>query len=101
MKKKTKLRNKRSLGGLRRVQRTSDNAPDYLGTMHMLKSTLLVLMKQLNETGAEEVICKLAGWDNCNVNGAFITVEVSPRFVSKKPKSTAATKTPATLHAFF
>jgi DNA-binding protein len=74
MKKKPKLPTKRSLGGLRRVQRTSDNAPDYLGTMHMLKSTLLVLLKQLNETAAEEVICKIAGWENSNANGAFLTV---------------------------
>jgi hypothetical protein len=101
MKKKPKLPNKRSLGGLRRVQRTSDNAPQHLGTMHMQRSTLLVLVKQLNETAADEVICNIAGWYNSNANGAFLTVEVSPRFDPKKPKTAAVQKKTATLHAFF
>jgi hypothetical protein len=101
MKKKAKLPNKRSLGGLRRVQRTSDNGPDYLGTMHLLKSTLLVFLKQLNETAADEVICNLAGWDNANANGPFLTVEVSPRDVPKKPEAAAVPNKNATLHAFF
>jgi hypothetical protein len=101
MKKKTKLPSKRSLGGLRRVWRTSDNAPDYLGTMHIQRFTLLSLVKKLNETAADEVICNLAGWDNSNANGPFITVEVSPRDVPKKPQTPAVKKKTATLHAFF
>jgi hypothetical protein len=101
MKKKPKLPNKRSLGGLRRVQPTSPNAPEFLGTMHMHKSNLLVLLKQLNETAAEEVICNLAGWENSNANGPFLTVEVSPPDVPKKPAIEAVHRKTGTLHAFF
>jgi hypothetical protein len=101
MKKKPKLATKRSLGGLRRVQHPSPNGPQFLGTMRVQRSTLLALLKQFNEAGAEEVICKLAGWENSNANGPFLTVEVSPWFVPKKPESAAATKKTATLRVFF
>lgn len=101
MKKKTKLPNKRSLGGLRRVQPTGPDAPQFLGTMRMQRSTLLVLLKQFNESAADEVICKIAGWENSNANGPFLTVEVSPRFVPKKPEPIPVQKKSATLHAFF
>jgi hypothetical protein len=101
MKNKRKLPNKRSLGGLRRNQSTNPNAPEFIGTMRMQRSTLLVLLKQLNETAAEEVICKIAGWENSGNSGPFLTVEVSPRFVPKNPEPAAVAKKTATLHAFF
>jgi hypothetical protein len=54
--------------------------------LHMQSSTLLVLLKQFNESAADEVICKIASWENANANGPFLTVEVSPRFVPEKPQ---------------
>jgi hypothetical protein len=101
MKKKQKLATKRSLGALQRNQSTSLNAPELLGTMHMQRSTLLIFLKQLNESAGEDVICNIAGWENSNANGSFLTVEVSPRFVPKKPQTPAVQKKSATLHAFF
>jgi hypothetical protein len=100
MNKKTKLPNKRSLGGLRRNQSTSLNAPEYIGTMRMQRSTLLVLLKQFNESNSNEVICNVAAWENSNANGPFLTVEASPRFAAK-PQPSAAPRKSATLHTFF
>jgi hypothetical protein len=88
-------------GGSERVQPTSPNAPQFLGTMHMQRSTLLVLLKQFNKAGSDEVICNIAGWDNSDANGPILTVEVFPRFVPKKPQPVAAPRKSATLHAFF
>ena len=31
----------------------------------------------------EEVICNIAGWRNQDHNGSYLTVELSPRFVSR------------------
>ena len=101
MKKKQKVATKRSLGGLRRNQSTSPNAPEFVGTMRMQRSTLLVLLQQLNETAAEEVICKIAGWENSGNSGPFLTVEMSPRFVPKKPETAKVPKKSGTLHIFF
>jgi hypothetical protein len=69
--------------------------------MHTMRDDLLVLLKQFNEAGSEEVICNIAAWQNSNANGPFLTVELSPRYVPKKPETTAVRKKSSTLHAFF
>ena len=77
--------NKRSLGGLRPVEPSSPKAPTCLGTMRLRRTDVVIFMKQLNESGEAVVESNLAGWMNEDKNGKYLTVEVSPRFKSKKP----------------
>jgi hypothetical protein len=68
---------KRSLGALRSVPPRSANAPCMLGKMTIQAATLKILMNQLLETDADEVVCNLAGWINTDARGEFITAEIS------------------------
>jgi hypothetical protein len=75
---------KRSLGFLRKAAKTKDRSPDTTGTLKLQRHTLETIAKQFQETDADEIECCLAGWRNTSANGEpHLTVEVSPRYVSR------------------
>ena len=84
---KQQTKKKRSLGNLRTATLSKPNSPNSIGDMRIQKDTLLILMKQLNETKGDEIVCNLAGWRNVGKTGPFLTVELSPRFVRKNSKA--------------
>lgn len=75
---------KRSLGSLRKAPKTKQRSPDATGTMKLQRHTLQMLNKQLDETDDDQIICNLAGWFNEDRSGQYLTVELSPRFVSRQ-----------------
>jgi hypothetical protein len=76
----------KSLGSLRAVEeQPTERHPKFLGTMKLQLHTLSYLCKQASEAQSDEAItCNLAGWINHDTNGPFITVELSPKFISKQ-----------------
>jgi hypothetical protein len=76
--------NTRSLGNLRTVDQPTTRHPRLLGQMKLQRHTLSYLVKQISEIQAAEVTCNLAGWVNRDGTGSFITIELSPKFVSKQ-----------------
>jgi hypothetical protein len=76
---------KRSLGALRRASKTKTLSPDLTGPMRLQRHTLDSLVKQFDETDQNELICNLAAWRNQDSNGPYLSVELSPRYVSRKP----------------
>jgi hypothetical protein len=76
--------NTRSLGNLRTVDQPTTRHPRLLGQMKLQRHTLSHLVKQISETQADEATCNLAGWINRDGTGSFITIELSPKFVSRQ-----------------
>jgi hypothetical protein len=76
---------KRSLGALRKANKTKPKSPDLTGQMRLQRHTAETLVKQFKEDGGAEVVCNIAGWRNQDYNGPFLTVELSPRFVARAP----------------
>ena len=52
--------------------------------MRLQRHTAAAIVKQFGEDGDDqEVICNIAGWRNHDKSGQYLTVELSPRFVSR------------------
>jgi hypothetical protein len=75
------LPKKRSLGALRKNEKTKPQSPDATGKFHFQRHTLKEICRQLTDS-KDEVICNLACWKNSNEHGPYLTVEVSPQFVA-------------------
>jgi|HubBroStandDraft_6_1064221.scaffolds.fasta_scaffold462777_2 hypothetical protein len=75
------IMNKRSLGELRRANKTKQRSPDVTGKLRLQRHTLQAIVRDLKETDGGEVICNIAGWKNQDQHGPYLTVEISPRFV--------------------
>ena len=78
----TQLR--RSLGALRKSSKTKPNSPDTQGTMKVQRHTIETLVKQLDETDADEIVACIAGWFHQDIKGQFLSVELSPRYISRQ-----------------
>ena len=63
---------KRSLGSLRKANKTKDRSPDFTGTLKLQRHTFEAIAKQFKETDAEETECCIAGWRNTDENGQHI-----------------------------
>ena len=74
---------KRSLGKLRKNRKTKPQSPDATGKLYFQRHTLKEIYGQLAD-GDDEVICNLACWQNDDQHGPYLTVEISPQFVSFK-----------------
>jgi hypothetical protein len=72
---------KRSLGVLRKHVKTKPRSPDATGKLHFQRHTLAEIYNQLDDAGADEIICNIAAWKNRDQRGRFLAVEVSPEFV--------------------
>ncbi len=55
---------KRSLGALRKTEKTKPRSPDFTGKLKLQRLTMDVLAKQFKETDTDEIECCLAGWIN-------------------------------------
>ena len=72
---------KRSLGALRKNKKTKPQSPDATGKFRFQRHTLKEIYGQLTD-GDDEVVCNVARWRNSDQYGAYLTVEISPKFVS-------------------
>ena len=84
-----KFQRKRSLGALRKNKKTKPQSPDATGKFHFQRHTLREIYGQLTD-GDDEVVCNVACWRNSDQHGAYLTVEISPKFVSferRRPNS--------------
>jgi hypothetical protein len=75
---------KRSLGALRRATKTKPRSPDLTGQLKLQRHTAEAIVEQFSHDQAQEVVCNIAGWRNQDHNGSYLTVELSPRFISRK-----------------
>jgi hypothetical protein len=73
---------KKSLGALRKHQKTKPNSPYATGKLYIQRHTLAEICRQLDEVGGDEITCNIAAWRNNDQRGPYLTVEVSPRFVA-------------------
>jgi hypothetical protein len=74
---------RRSLGALRKAPKTKPRSPDAQGAMKVQRHTIETIMRQLEDSDADEVTANIAGWFNKDSSGRYITVELSPRYVSR------------------
>ncbi len=82
---------KRSLGALRKAEKTKPRSPDLVGQLRLQRYTMATIAKQFKESeDAEEVTCCIAGWRNSDHQGSYLTVELSPRYVSRRIEPTRA-----------
>ena len=78
---------KRSLGALRKAPKTKARSPDLTGKLKLQRHTLETVAKQLEGTHEDEIICNIAGWANHDHQGPYLTVELSPWFVSRETQT--------------
>jgi hypothetical protein len=78
------IKPKRSLGALRKANKTKPKSPDVQGTMKAQRHTIAALTKQLTETQGDEITCNLARWFNKDSSGQYLTVELSPRYIPRQ-----------------
>src|SRR5580704_10458916 len=77
------IKQKLSLGALRKNNKTKPKSPDLTGQMKLQRHTAAAIVECFSHDGIEEVICNIAGWKNQDHNGSYLTVELSPRFVAR------------------
>ena len=77
------VKQKRSLGALRKANKTKPKSPDLTGQMKLQRHTAAAIVAQFGDDQVEEVVCNIAGWRNQDHNGSYLTVELSPRFVAR------------------
>jgi hypothetical protein len=78
------IKQKRSLGALRKATKSKPKSPDVQGTMKAQRHTIATLVKQLAETNSDEITCNIAGWFNKDSSGQYLTVELSPRYIPRE-----------------
>ena len=79
------IKEKRSLGVLRKNNKTKPKSPDLTGQMKLQRHTAAAIFEQFGHDGIEEVVCNIAGWKNQDYSGPYLSVELSPRFVARAP----------------
>jgi hypothetical protein len=79
------VKQKRSLGSLRKANKTKPKSPDLTGQFKLQRHTAAAIVDQFGRDDIEEVVCNIAGWKNQDYNGPYLTVELSPRFVARPP----------------
>ena len=66
---------KRSLGALRKANKTKPKSPDLTGQLKLQRHTAAALVEQFGNDHVQEVVCNIAGWKNEDNNGSYLTVE--------------------------
>src|SRR4029077_4309950 len=77
------IKQKRSLGALRKANKTKPKSPDLTGQMKLQRHTAAAIVEQFSHDDIDEVVCNIAGWRNQDYTGLYLTVELSPRFVAR------------------
>ena len=80
---KKPIKQLRSIGALRKANKTRPKSPDLTGQLKLQRHTAAALVKQFGDDNAEEVVCNIAAWKNQDHGGSYLTVELSPRFVAR------------------
>ena len=75
---------KKSLGALRPASKTKILSPDLTGPMKLQRNTLETLVQQFREIDGDELTCCIAAWSHTDSTGRYFSVELSPRYVSRK-----------------
>jgi hypothetical protein len=75
---------KLSLGFLRRAEKKKPKSPDLIGTLKLQRHTMETFIKQFKDQDSEEIVCCLAGWINTDTEGQFLSVELSPKYLSRR-----------------
>lgn len=81
------IRNKRSLGELRKANKTKARSPDVTGKLRLQCHTLQAIVRDFKEADGEEVVCNIAGWKNKDRHGSYLTVEISPRYAPHEQRT--------------
>ncbi len=76
---------KRSIGALRKANKKKPKSPDLIGQLKLQRHTAAAIVKQFGDDQIDEVVCNIAGWRNHDHTGAYLTVEISPRFTPRVP----------------
>jgi|SRR5580704_16126359 hypothetical protein len=79
------VRNKRSIGELRKANKTKPRSPDVTGKPRLQRHTLQAIVRDFKEGGDEEIVCNIAGWKNRDQHGSYLTVEISPQYPPHEP----------------
>ena len=80
MDQEVKINKNHSLGSLSPAKKTKPKSPDCTGKVRLKRDLVLILLKQLEQSQADEVTCNIAGWRKNGVYGPFMSIEISPRF---------------------
>ena len=62
---------KRSLGALRRANKTKPRSPDLTGQLKLQRHTAAAIVEQFNHDHVHEVVCNIAGWKNQDNSGSY------------------------------
>ena len=82
---------KRSLGKLRVAHKTKERSPDMTGTLCLQRHTATAILKAFeNVDDDDEVVCNIAAWVNHDHEGQYLTVELSPKYVSSDSQNQRA-----------
>jgi hypothetical protein len=77
------IKQRRSLGALRKANKTKPKSPDLTGPMKLQRHTAAAIVEQFSHDDIEEVVCNIAGWKNQDYKGPYLSVELSPRFFAR------------------
>ena len=69
-----RIEHRRSLGELRKANKTKPRSPDVTGKLRLQRHTLQAIIQDFKEADGEEVICNIAGWKNHDQRGSYLTV---------------------------
>ena len=72
------IKQKRSLGALRKANKTKPKSPDLTGQMKLQRHTAAAIVDQFSHDGIEEVVCNIAGWKNQDYSGPYLTLNFRP-----------------------
>ena len=67
------IKQKRSLGALRKANKTKPKSPDLTGQMKLQRHTAAAIVEQFSHDDVDEVVCNIAGWRNQDYNGVYIS----------------------------
>jgi len=84
------IRNIRSLGELRKANKTKPRSPDVTGRLRLQRHTLHAIIRDFKEADGDEVVCNIAGWKNQDHAGPYLTVEISPRYTPHEQRTPRA-----------
>ena len=79
------VKQRRSLGALRKTNKTKPKSPDLTGWFTLQRHTAAAIVEQFSHDHVEEVVCNVAGWKNEDHVGPYLTIELSPRLVARMP----------------
>ena len=89
------IKQKRSLGALRKANKTKPKSPDLTGQMKLQRHTAAAIVEQFTHDDTEEVVCNIAGWRNEDYTGPYLTVELSPVSLPERKLSETTSSIPS------